>query len=122
VLGDDRQDAYGSSGPTAGRFARNSFPQNGAIKAIARFSTVFLLFSLITLIFFGPEIDYLHSALIGPPEDNMQDFRDTRYVLFAYDPSHFFRTTLLRQPEGRNGLYAWNGFFTPTEKFIAVPN
>jgi len=42
----------------------------------------------------------LHSALIGPPEDNMQDLWNTWYAAVARTPGRFFFTDLLRFPEG----------------------
>ncbi|MGA2399056.1 MAG: hypothetical protein ABSG30_13460 [Steroidobacteraceae bacterium] len=65
-----------------------------------RFLGVFLLFAAATAIFFSEWVPHLSSALIGPPEDNMQDFWNTWYGAFAHDPGHFFFTNLIRFPEG----------------------
>jgi hypothetical protein len=98
------------SGRIAEEFGGESIPGRGAVAALARLFAVFLLFSLITLFFFWPVISHLHSALIGPPEDNLQDYWNTWYVLLAHDPLHFFRTSLLHFPEGTSLIYqsfAW---------------
>jgi hypothetical protein len=70
------------------------------ILSLARFLGVFLLFAAVTAVFFWEWMPHLSSALIGPPEDNMQDFWNTRYVAFAHDPTHFFFTNLIQFPEG----------------------
>jgi hypothetical protein len=65
----------------------------------AHFLGLLALYSLATAIFFWPWIRHVHSALIGPPEDNMQDFWSTYYVAVTRDQTFFF-TNLLRFPEG----------------------
>jgi hypothetical protein len=77
----------------------------GGFGALIRFAAVFTLFSLITAVFFWPVIAHLHSALIGPPEDNLNDFWDTWYAAVAGDRAHFFSTKLLRFPEGTSLIY-----------------
>jgi hypothetical protein len=53
-------------------------------------SALFLLFSVMTMILFWQWMPHLHSALIGPPEDNMQDFWNTWYTAVAKKPTSFF--------------------------------
>jgi hypothetical protein len=40
-------------------------------------------FTLLTILFFWPWAAQVSSALIGPPEDNMQDFWNGWYVVHA---------------------------------------
>lgn len=76
-----------------------------AAAALLRPGAVFALFALATALIFWPWIAHPHSALIGPPEDNMNDFWNTWYAAVAHDPTHFFSTKLLRFPEGTSLLY-----------------
>jgi hypothetical protein len=73
---------------------------NHPVKSAALFLGVLALFTLVTTIFFWQWMPDLHSALIGPPEDNMQDFWNTWYTAVARNPDHFFFTNLIRFPEG----------------------
>ena len=75
-------------------------PANHPVESIALFLGVVLLFTLVTAIFFWQWMPYLTSALIGPPEDNMQDFWNTWYAAIARNPENFFFTNLIRFPEG----------------------
>ena len=79
---------------------------------------VLLLFTLVTTIFFWHWVQYLNSALIGPPEDNMQDFWNTWYTAVAGNPDHFFFTDLIRFPEG-TPLY-YHSFAYPKVFAIAL--
>jgi hypothetical protein len=74
-------------------------------RCIAHFLGVFLLVTAATAVCFWEWMPYLDSALIGPPEDNLQDFWNTWYGAFAHDPSHFFYTDLMRFPEGTPLIY-----------------
>ncbi|HTF33087.1 MAG TPA: hypothetical protein VK714_05220 [Myxococcota bacterium] len=87
-----------SSTRTEGTADRSSMP--GAAAFLARGLGVFLLFAAATAILFWQWMPHLHSALIGPPEDNLNDFWNTWYVAFAQNANHFFYTDLLRFPEG----------------------
>src|SRR5215510_8375264 len=69
-------------------------------QSLALFLGVLLLFTVATVIFFWQWMPYLNSALIGPPEDNMQDFWNAWYAAVARNPDHFFFTDLIRFPEG----------------------
>lgn len=69
---------------------------------VATFLGLLVLYSLATAFFFWSWIPHVHSALIGPPEDNMQDFWSTYYVAVTRDQNFFF-TNLLRFPEGYRG-------------------
>jgi hypothetical protein len=51
---------------------------------------LFVLFSVMTAILFWQWMPHLHSALIGPPEDNQQDFWNTWYATVARNPDSFF--------------------------------
>jgi hypothetical protein len=91
--------------------ARNTpyLKTTGTIAAIIGFLAVVLVYSLATAALLWPLLEHLSSALIGPPEDNLNDFWDTWYLLIGHD-AHIFRTTLLRFPEGTSLIYqsfAW---------------
>ncbi|HEX3430249.1 MAG TPA: hypothetical protein VHT03_05125 [Rhizomicrobium sp.] len=58
------------------------------------------LFIALTGVLLWPWLVHLHSALAGPPEDNMNDLWNTWYTSVASVPGHFFHTRLLRFPEG----------------------
>jgi hypothetical protein len=71
------------------------------VESVALLLGVLLLFTLVTTVFFWRQwMPYLNSALIGPPEDNLQDFWNTWYTAVARNPDHFFFTDLIRFPEG----------------------
>jgi hypothetical protein len=61
------------------------------------FLGLFALFAGMTAILFWQWLPQLHSALIGQPEDNMQDFWNTWYASVA---NGFFFTKLIKFPEG----------------------
>jgi hypothetical protein len=86
----------------------------GNAEAAIRFAAVLGLFTLATVAVFWPWLVHLHAALIGPPEDNMQDFWNSWYAIIGRDPAHFFTTRLLRFPEGTSLIYqsfAWPQVF-----------
>jgi hypothetical protein len=64
------------------------------------FTGLFALYTILTVAFFWPWIPHLSTSLIGPPEDNLNDFWGTYYVAVAADYTSFFFTTLVRFPEG----------------------
>jgi hypothetical protein len=73
---------------------------NHPVETFATFPVVFSSFTVLTATFFWQWVPHLHSALIGPPEDNMQDFWNTWYTAVASNPGHYFFTNLIRFPEG----------------------
>ena len=91
---------------------------NHPVESLATLLGVLLLFTLVTTIFFWHWVQYLNSALIGPPEDNMQDFWNTWYTAVARNPDHFFFTDLIRFPEG-TPLY-YHSFAYPKVFAIAL--
>ena len=91
---------------------------NRRFEKTSLFLGVLLLFTAATAIFFWQWMPYLHSALIGPPEDNMQDFWNTWYVAVARIPGRFFFTDLIRFPEG-TPLY-YHSFAYPKLAVIAL--
>lgn len=67
-------------------------------------------FILLTVLFFRPLFGHLSSALIGPPEDNMQDFWNSWHVATAHDWRGLLFTRQIRYPEGTSLGYhslAW---------------
>jgi len=78
--------------------------------AALQFSAAFALFTFATLVLFAPVLPHLSSELIGPPEDNYNDFWNVWYVTVAADTRHFFETSLLGFPEGQSLIlhsFAW---------------
>jgi len=57
---------------------------------IVAFLGLFALFAVLTAILFWQWVPHFYSALIGPPEDNMQDFWNTWYTAVARNPNSFF--------------------------------
>ena len=70
-----------------------------------RLLAVFALFCAATAILFAPLLPHLGSALIGPPEDNLQDFWNSWYAAAAPKPHGFFFTDLIRYPDGMELTY-----------------
>ncbi|HZQ39420.1 MAG TPA: hypothetical protein VFA87_01455 [Rhizomicrobium sp.] len=71
-------------------------------------------FALLTVLFFRPWLAQLSSALIGPPEDNMQDFWNSWHVAHAQSFHELFFTDTIRFPEGTSLAYhsfAWPQVF-----------
>ena len=66
------------------------------------FLGLFALFAAMTAILFWQWMPHLHSALIGPPEDNMQDFWNTWYASRCEKPRRIF----LYQYDTVSGRYA----------------
>jgi hypothetical protein len=95
-----------------------SFRKNRPFLAFLRFFGLFALFTLATVIVFRHWLPHLDAALIGPPEDNMQDFWNTYYVACARRPGSFFFTNLIRFPEG-TPLY-YHSFAYPKVFAIAL--
>jgi hypothetical protein len=81
------------------------FPPKQFAQAVGRFALVFVLFAFATALIFWPQLLHLQSALIGPPEDNMNDFWDSWYAAIGHEPGRFFSTGLLRFPEGTPLIY-----------------
>lgn len=75
------------------------------IERVSGFAAVLAFFIIVTIAIFWPWAAHLHSALVGPPEDNMNDFWNTWYAVSGKDQSHFFATRLLRFPEGTSLIY-----------------
>ncbi|HLY07420.1 MAG TPA: hypothetical protein VKR31_16865 [Rhizomicrobium sp.] len=72
---------------------------------LATFVVVLAFFTALTAVLLWPCLVHYRSALMGPPEDNMQDFWNTWYAAVAHTPGHFFMTNLLRFPEGTSLIY-----------------
>lgn len=88
------------------------------IKTILRGGAIFLVFTLLTALLFRPWIAHLGSALLGPPEDNMQDFWNSWYAAVAGNPRDFFHTDLIRFPQGTSLVYH---SFAYTQIFFLFP-
>jgi hypothetical protein len=101
--------------PTAGPRAS---PARRAIAVVAELVAVVLLFAVLTAAAFRQWLPHLGSTLIGPPEDNMQDFWNTWYAAVGGQPDRLFHTDLLRFPEGAS-LYL-HAFAYPKVVAIAL--
>jgi hypothetical protein len=75
------------------------------LSGLTTFIALLIFFSVLTATLLWPWLAHSHAALIGPPEDNMNDFWNTWYAAVAADPAHFFSTRLLRFPEGTPLIY-----------------
>lgn len=67
-------------------------------------------FTLLTVLFFWPLFGHLSSTLIGPAEDNMQDFWNSWHAATAHDWRDLLFTNQIRYPEGTSLSYhsfAW---------------
>jgi len=74
-------------------------------RSFVLFLGVALFFGALTVALLWPWMAHLSHALIGPPEDNMNDFWNSWYASVAASPAHFFHTKLLRFPEGTPLIY-----------------
>jgi hypothetical protein len=74
------------------------------------FVCVLALFSAATALLFWQLLPHLTTSLIGPPEDNMQDFWNSWYAAAAHK-GDFFYTNLIRFPQG-TWLYYHSFAFT----------
>src|SRR5215469_10721967 len=75
------------------------------MSGLLTFVAVLAFFTALTAVLFWPCLAHYRSALMGPPEDNMQDFWNTWYAAVGHTRGHFFATTLLRFPEGTPLIY-----------------
>jgi hypothetical protein len=67
-------------------------------------------FTILTILFFWPLFGHLSSTLIGPAEDNMQDFWNSWHAATAHDWGDLLFTNHIRYPEGTSLSYhsfAW---------------
>ncbi len=75
-------------------------------------------FTLLTVLFFWPWLAQISSALIGPPEDNMQDFWNSWHVAHAHSWHDLFFTDTIRFPEGTS--LAYHSFAWPQVSAVAL--
>jgi len=75
------------------------------LNGVVTFTAVLAFFIVLTATLLWPWLAHSHAGLIGPPEDNMNDFWNTWYAAVAADPAHFFSTRLLRFPQGTPLIY-----------------
>ena len=68
-------------------------------RRLAEFLVVLAAFTALTALFFWQTLPHLSSALLGPPEDNLQDFWNSWYAVQGRHGDFFF-TRLIRAPEG----------------------
>jgi hypothetical protein len=70
----------------------------------AELVVVLAAFTALTALFFWQILPHLSSALLGPPEDNLQDFWNSWYAAQKHQGDFFF-TRLIRAPEGVSLYY-----------------
>ena len=78
----------------------------GVVGHLIRLSVVVLVYMALTVFVFRTFIPHIGSALIGPPEDNMQDFWNTWYAasqVKTWDDMGY--TNLIKHPEGTTLYY-----------------
>lgn len=76
------------------------FRKNTPLREFGIFFLVLAAFSIVTAAWFHIYIGHLSTMLIGPPEDNQQDFWNSWYAVIAADYRHFFQTSQIQFPEG----------------------
>lgn len=82
----------------------------GRTLSIPRWLVLLAGFTLLTALFFWPWLIHPGAALIGPPEDNMQDLWNSWHVATAQSWRELFFTRQIRWPEGTALTYhsfAW---------------
>ena len=73
---------------------------------LARLGGSFILYAMVTLVFFWALLPHVDSALLGPPEDNLQDLWNSWYAAAGYLKGlSFFFTDLIKFPEGTTLYY-----------------
>jgi hypothetical protein len=75
-----------------------------ALRHVAEFLVLLIAFTALTAIVFWQVLPHLSSALLGPPEDNLQDFWNSWYAAQGHHGAFFF-TRLIRAPEGVSLYY-----------------
>jgi hypothetical protein len=75
-------------------------------------------FTALTAILFWPWIAHLSTALIGPPEDNMQDFWNSWHAATARGWHDFAFTRQIRWPQGTS--LAYHSFAWPQVAAVAL--
>jgi len=75
-------------------------------------------FCILTVLFFWPWLAHLSSALIGPPEDNMQDFWNSWHTAHAQSWKDLLFTRQIRFPEGTS--LAYHSFAWPQVAAVAL--
>ncbi len=73
-------------------------------RCIQEMLAVFLAFTALTALCFWQVLPHLATALLGPPEDNLQDFWNSWYAASGHQGGFFF-TRLIRAPEGTSLYY-----------------
>jgi hypothetical protein len=75
-------------------------------------------FTLLTAIVFWPWLAHVSTALIGPPEDNMQDLWNSWHAAHASGWRDFFFTTDIRWPQGT--ALSYHSFNYPQVAAVAL--
>lgn len=73
-------------------------------RRLLHFTILLAGFTALTALFFAPVLGRLSTALLGPAEDNLQDFWNSWYAAVGAH-GHFFFTHLIRFPEGVSLIY-----------------
>ena len=70
----------------------------------AEFLLLLAAYTALTALFFWPVLPHLSAVLLGPAEDNLQDFWNSWYAAKGHQGAFFF-THLIRAPEGVSLYY-----------------
>lgn len=79
--------------------ASSKTEENAVLRRIGVLLTILAGYTALTILFFWQVLPHLSTALLGPLEDNLNDFWNSWYALQKH-PSGFFYTNLIRYPEG----------------------
>jgi hypothetical protein len=90
----------------------------GRLHIAVRLALVLAGFTLLTVLFFWPWLAHLSTALIGPPEDNMQDFWNSWHAASAQSWKDLLFTRQIRFPEGTS--LAYHSFAWPQIAAVAL--
>lgn len=90
----------------------------GRLHGPVRLALVLTGFTLLTAAFFWPWLAHLSSALIGPPEDNMQDFWNSWHAASAQSWKDLLFTRQIHFPEGTS--LAYHSFAWPQIAAVAL--
>jgi hypothetical protein len=69
-------------------------------------------FTVLTAMLFAPILNQMSTSLLGPPEDNLQDFWNSWYATIGWHGGPFFFTNLIRFRKA----FRWSIILSPTPR------